>query len=342
MAKNNDEVEHIHRLKAAGQIGDAHNAAQRLALNFPDDVALQDVLHKLRMELLTKQQLDATIKMGADVERSAQSLAQILTHLVLQEPRLQDPLRLEKFGYSSASQNEEDGMLTEVFRRIGIESKTFFEFGVGNGLQNCTLHFLLQGWSGWWIEIFQPKVKFIREYFDHAISNGRLTIADTFIDAENIDEVCDELGIPSEIDLLSIDIDGNDYHVFERMTAVSPRVVVLEYNPRLPPPMKVVGAYDRGYVYNERTYIGASLESLTEMANRRGYQLVGCSIGGVNAIFVRKDLAQDKFATPATAANFFHSARYQLSFSGGFGAGGFANFGELHDSSKPWPQTDDS
>ncbi|MDA8554034.1 hypothetical protein N9K98_02340 [Luminiphilus sp.] len=338
MADRNTHLSQIYQLYAQGQIGDAHNIAQQLSSALPDDPEVRDILHKVRLELLTQKQLDSINVMAANVERNVQSNSQLLAHQIMQEERLQDPLRLEKFGYCSASQNDEDGMLSEVFNRIGTTNKTFFEFGVGNGLQNCTVHFLLQGWKGWWVEIFQPKVEFMRQYFKGALDSGQLVLDDTFINAENIDVVCERLQIPGEIDLLSIDIDGNDYHVFERMTAVQARVVVLEYNARLPPPMKIVGAYDKDYQYQERTYIGASLAALTEMADRRGYQLVGCTIGGVNAIYVRKDLAKDKFALPATADNFYHMPRYQLSFSGGFGAGGFANFGPKHDSSKPWSE----
>ena len=81
--ENNSDLELVFKLKAAGEIGDAHKAIQRLALAFPNDPLIQDVLHKLRMELLSKQQLDAMIKSNEVMERSAQSMAQILTHLIL-------------------------------------------------------------------------------------------------------------------------------------------------------------------------------------------------------------------------------------------------------------------
>ena len=332
MDKIDLHLQNIYALHASGKIGDAHQLAQELASQLPSDHGAFEILHKIRIELLLSQQSDSMKALSVGIERISHSTSQMLVADLSHSEAFKDPKRLESFGYCCASQNEEDGMLQEVFRRIGITTSTFFEFGVGNGRQNCTLHFLLQGWKGWWIEIFEPKAAFIREYFKSAIEDGSLTFDTTFVSAENIEEICKQLQIPPEIDLLSIDIDGNDYHVFEAMKSVQARVVVLEYNPRFPPPIKMVGAYDPEYVYAEHTYIGASLEALTALAESKGYQLVGCSISGVNAVFVRKDLAAGKFYEPATAASFYHPPRYQLSFSGGFGSGGFANFGPTHQS----------
>jgi len=320
----------ITRLHAATKSAEAHNLAVQSLERFPGNLTLFTIISSLRLEIFASRQADILTEISLTSRRTAQSISQGLAQELLKDPKYADPKRLERFGYSVASQNEEDGMLAEVFRRIGETNRTFFEFGVGNGLQNITFHCLLNGWQGYWIEINPAKVAFIRKYFANAVSSGKLIVDDTLIDAENINEVCSKLGIPPEIDLLSIDIDGNDYHVFEAMDCVRARVVVLEYNPRYPPPMRLVGAYEPQYRYSETSYIGASLQSLTEMAESKGYQLVGTSISGINAIFVRKDLAGDKFVCPANAEHLYHSPRYQLSFTGAFGSGIQANYGPLH------------
>ncbi len=323
-------VKAIISLHASQRLADAHQLATEASSIFPGDLTLFNLLSTLRQELIVGRTNELIADTAQTVRRTAQTQSQALVRDILKDPKYDDPKRLERFGYCVASQNEEDGMLAEVFRRIGETNRTFFEFGVGNGLQNITFHMLLNGWKGWWIEIHQAKLAFMRQYFSGALKEGRLVIDDSHIDAENINAVCEKLGIPEEIDLLSIDIDGNDYHVFERMSRVRARVVVLEYNPLYPPPMRLVGAYDPNYSYSEQTYIGASLQSLTELAESKGYQLVGTSISGINAIFVRKDLAGDKFAAPATPEHLYHGPRYQLSFTGGFGSGIRANFGPLH------------
>lgn len=316
-------------LHGSGRLVEAHNLAQEASKAIGADGQLFQLLHALRLELLANRQIEVLSDFSQTAKRQAQCTAQLLVRDILREPKYDDPKRLERFGYSVASQNEEDGMLMEVFRRIGTTSKTFFEFGVGNGRQNITLHALLNGWKGWWIEINPPKVKYIRQYFASAVASKQLVVDDTPIDAENINPICQKLGIPAEIDLLSIDIDGNDFHVFKAMTAVQARVVVLEYNPLYPPPMNLVGAYDKTYSYGGDSYIGASLAPLTKLAEAKGYQLVGTSISGINAIFVRRDLVGDKFASPATAEHLYNAPRYQLSYLNGFGAGATANFGPM-------------
>ncbi len=342
LAGQNDERDQLLKaivaLHAAQRVGEAHQLATEASAKFVGDLSLFNLLSSLRQELMVSRTNELISDTAQTLRRTAQTQSQALVRDILKDTKYDDPKRLERHGYCVASQNEEDGMLAEVFRRIGETNRVFFEFGVGNGLQNITFHMLLNGWKGWWIEINQPKLAFMRQYFAGAIGEGRLVIDDSHIDAENINAVCEKLGIPEEIDLLSIDIDGNDYHVFDRMSRVRARVLVLEYNPLYPPPMRLVGGYDPNYQYSEQSYIGASLQSLTELAESKGYQLVGTSISGINAIFVRKDLAGDKFATPATPAHLYHGPRYQLSFTGGFGAGIRANFGPLH-TALPQPST---
>jgi len=318
-------------LHAQGRLNDAHNAALQAMVAAPGDMAVFQMLSALRQEILLTQQRDMLGGMSQTLSRMAFTAYQSLARDLQKDERYADPKRLERFGFSIGSQNEEDGMLVEVFRRIGEGNRTFFEFGVGTGLQNNTYYFLLTGWKGWWIEINAPKVQFMRSHFAPAILEKRLVLSDTPVDAGNIEAICTQMGIPDEIDLLSIDIDGNDYHVFAAMERVKARVVVLEYNGSFPPPQRMVGAYDPSYSYNENTYIGASLQSLTDLAEKKGYQLVGCNVTGLNCIFVRKDLARGKFAEPATPEHLYNTPRHQLAWGGAFGQGPKANYGPLHE-----------
>jgi len=317
-------------MHAQGRLGDARAALMQASSVAPGDMAVFQMLHALHLEIILNQQKELLSNVATTVGRTAHTAYQTLIRDLQRDERYADPKRLERHGFSVGSQNEEDGMLVEVFRRIGEGTRTFFEFGVGNGLQNCTYYFLLAGWKGWWIEITAPKVQFMRQHFAPAIAEGRLLLDDTPVDASNIEARCTKLGIPDEIDLLSIDIDGNDYHVFAAMERVKPRVLVLEYNGAFPPPQRMVGAYDPSYSYNDSTYIGASLQSVTELAEKKGYQLVGCNITGLNAIFVRKDLAKGKFAEPATPEHLYNVPRHQLAWGGAFGQGPRANYGPLH------------
>ena len=100
---------------------------------------------------------------------------------------------------------------------------------------------------------------------------------------------------------------------------MSPRVVIIEYNAKFPPPTQWVLDYNQHHVWDGSDYFGASLSSLVALADKRGYHLVCCSIAGVNAFFVRKDQIGNKFQAPFTAENYYQPARYYLSqafFSG--------------------------
>ena len=118
-------------------------------------------------------------------------------------------------------------------------------------------------------------------------------------------------GVSGEIDLLSIDIDNNDYWVWKAITRINPRVVVIEYNATLRPPMSLVVPYEPERTWDGATnYFGASLEAFVRLGRSKGYRLVGCSISGVNAFFVRDDIAGDHFFDPATAEELYEPPRY--------------------------------
>lgn len=115
-----------------------------------------------------------------------------------------------------------------------------------------------------------------------------------------------------ELDLLSIDIDGNDYHVLGAIRSLRPRVLVIEYNGKFPPPMDLVLPYDPAHRWDGTDYAGNSLQAIANLAKRCGYRLVGTNITGVNAFFVRSDLAGNHFAEEDVAA-LFNPARFWLS-----------------------------
>jgi hypothetical protein len=230
---------------------------------------------------------------------------------VLSDPKYDDDKRLERYGFKVYSQNDEDGIIQEIFSRIGTTSKTFVEFGVGNGLENNTLTLLLKGWNGLWIEGAEQYVSQITSKFHQEISGGRLRVKDAFIDRDNINSLIGEC-FTGEIDLLSIDIDGNDIYVLESIDVVQPRVVIIEYNAKFPPPISIAQRYDPNFKWRMTDYMGASLEAIAKVGSAKGYGLVGCNITGVNAFFVRNDLLEDRFQAPFTAENHYQPARYFL------------------------------
>ncbi|MDR1007527.1 MAG: hypothetical protein LBL65_03030 [Campylobacteraceae bacterium] len=229
--------------------------------------------------------------------------------------RFDDPIYLDRFGYKTYSQNDEDGIIAEIFRRMGgggVKNRTFIEFGAENGLENNT-HFLLhKGWKGLWIEGSKKSYTQILSNFRKPISENRLEVINAFVNKDNINDLIskNKLGISAEIDLLSIDIDGNDYWVWQAISCVTPKVVVIEYNAKFPPDFEWIMEYDENHIWEKDDNQGASLKSFELLGRKLGYQLVGTSFTGSNAFFVKQEYAKELFPKPATAENLYHAFRF--------------------------------
>lgn len=232
---------------------------------------------------------------------------------LLDAPRHADERRLLKSGYRVYSQADEDGILHEIFRRIGEGKRSFLELGVGNGLENNTLFFLVQGWSGVWIEGSDRKAAAAKKNLAGLAGDGRLRIEHHFITAKTIDKKIASLTAGNEVDLLSIDLDGNDYYILDAIQSISPRVIVAEYNSKFPADIPWIIEYNEDHRWDSTDYFGASLKSLEALLAARGYSLVGCNILGTNAFFLRSDLASEaRFCAPFTSENHYEPSRYFL------------------------------
>lgn len=237
----------------------------------------------------------------------ASEIRELLSH-----EKYKDLRRLEPYGYKCYSQHDEDGMLAEVFRRLGEQlPKIFVEFGVGDGLENNSLLLLKKQWSGLWIEGSNNNAALIRKYFSEQILSGQLHFEHQFIDRDNINILIGN-HFTGEIGMLCIDIDGNDYYVWENIDVVQPWVVVIEYNAKFPPPMKWSINYNKDHIWTLTDYQGASLAAMVELGKRKGYQLVGCNLNGTNAIFVKKDKLGDAFLVSDDLNEYYHPPRYYL------------------------------
>jgi len=225
-------------------------------------------------------------------------------------PRYSDPLRLLRYQFQVCSQNGEDGMLREIFRRIGTTNRVFAEVGVGEGRQNNTAFLLSQGWSGFWIEGDDKFVANVAHRKD--LSAGALKYLVRFATRENIAALFEELGVPKEPDLISLDIDQNTYYLWESLGAYRPRVVLIEYNATLPADLDWKVSYQADRTWDGTQNYGASLKAYESLGRQLGYSLVGCDFIGVNAFFVRNDLVAGKFAEPFTAENHYEPLRTSM------------------------------
>jgi hypothetical protein len=241
------------------------------------------------------------------------ALIQTLEALKAGNERYRDPKRLLAHGAQYWSQNYEDGMIAEIFRRIGTTDKTFLEIGVGDGTENNTICLLSAGWKGWWIEgdsaCCDSISRQLREMPDTA---ARLQVKQAFVDPDNINGLLAGLGIPQQVDLFSLDIDLNTWHIWAALKNFCPRVVVVEYNAAFPPGQAWIHPLRSQATWDHTQAFGASLKAFELLGVRFGYSLVGCDLTGVNAFFVRNDLVENLFARPYTSENHYEPPRYHL------------------------------
>lgn len=144
-------------------------------------------------------------------------------------------------------------------------------------------------------------------------------IIQAFITTENVLSLLTNAELPKKLDLLVIDIDGNDYYVMNRLLSkFQPRVIVTEFNASLGPTANWSIAYDPEFHWNNTAYFGVSLKALEKLGSKHGYSLVGCDSAGVNAFFVRQELAKcDLFPYPRTS--WFHFSCPTYGTKGNYG-----------------------
>lgn len=224
--------------------------------------------------------------------------------------RYGDPKRLAAYALQVCSENGEDGIIHEIFRRIGHKTKIFVELGVGDGIENNTSFLLSQGWNGYWIDEKRTFLKAIKGRKD--LTKDRLEYMVASVNRENISILFEKLGIPEEFDLLSIDIDQNTYFVWEGLNNYRPRVIIVEYNSAIPSDIDWKVRYNPGRWWNGTQNFGASLKALENLGRKMGYSLIGCDFMGVNAFFVRSELLGDKFLEPYTSENHYEPPRYSM------------------------------
>lgn len=229
--------------------------------------------------------------------------------------------------YSTCSQNEEDSILDEIFSRIGRKCRTAWEFGVGAGIQNNTAKQLLSGSKCFWNEINIKKYEFINSHFSRSIQSGKLVLSNSPVTPENVNQLSEDMGVPEEIDLLSVDVDGDDFFIVDALARVKPLVIVCEYNAKIPPDVALVGDRSDYSSYDPERYIGCSLLSLSQMLEKKGYLIVGTNLCGLNAFFVKKDLCiSGGFVRPGDVLHHYHPPLHHLGFGEVWSKGPKPNF----------------
>lgn len=240
------------------------------------------------------------------------SLAEINHRKILEKERYQDKKNLINFGFKVYSQSDEDGIIEEIFNRINTSSKVFIELGVQDGKECNSLYLLRSGWKGLWIDMSTDLDKFNKDF--EKFLNNKLNFKKKIITRENVNSIINDYKsfLGNEIDLLSIDLSKNTFHILKNFEIFKPRVIVTEYNAKLRDKIKWECEYDNNGTWDGSDNFGASLKSFEIMMREKNYLLVGCNITGVNAFFVRSDCINEKFLNEYTSEFHYEPLRVWL------------------------------
>ncbi len=193
------------------------------------------------------------------------------------------------------SQWGEDGIIEWLVQKLPGISRTFVEFGVEN-FGEANTRFLLRnrGWKGLIMDGTAANMQHVQAetlYWMHD-----LLAVEAFVTAENINELITQNGFAGELGILSVDIDGNDYWVMKAIDCVKPAILILEFNGVFGDVHEITTPYEPSFerlkAHHSGQYFGASLEAMKSLAKEKGFTFVGTNSNGVNAFFVRNDLAK--------------------------------------------------
>lgn len=247
-----------------------------------------------------------------NIERKLDIIQQALGRIEERQIKNKD---IAKAEYKVFSQWGEDGIIQYLVNNLKISKKLFIEFGVENYTEANTRFLLVNNnWSGLVIDGSEENINYIKQ--DEIYWRYNLKAECSFITVENINDIFRKNGIQGDIGILSIDIDGNDYWIWNSIDSVNPAIIICEYNHRFGKEKAVTVPYDACFVRKEKhyscIYYGASIKALVLLGQKKGYSLVAGNSNGNNIFFVRNDLLNER-VKPKTVEDVFVHAKFRES-----------------------------
>jgi hypothetical protein len=196
-----------------------------------------------------------------------------------------EPVDLSQSEKTVYSTDGEDGVIEKIFEIIEPTHKFSVEFGAGDGKMASNSYRLIkdEGWASLQIEGSPQRAAKMRE---NLAEFPKVIPLEAWVWPGNVEILFEENGVPRDFDLLVIDIDSNDYYVWRAIQWFRPKVVLIEVNPLYPPPQKMVIDFHPMNYWDYSGYLGASLQTLYDLGQKKGYELVYHMSHGGNAIFV--------------------------------------------------------
>ena len=212
----------------------------------------------------------------------------ILRELLIQNHSKDNPIL--KYEHQTFSQNGEDGIINEIFNRLGITKGEFIEIGTGDGSENNTRFLLELGWKGTWIDGNPNCLKSINNNFGHFISSKKLNAQLNFVDSDNINSILKKNNVSPDVDLLSLDLDLTTHLVWKALKYITPKVLVIEYNGFFPKNTLWQANIKGNESWDGSINMGASLSSIIKISEDKNYKFMGTELSGTNAFFVHQSL----------------------------------------------------
>lgn len=268
---------------------------------------------------------------------------QILLALHYRELALRNrPLpKLQDVAFRAYSQFGEDGILLYLFSLLGTTNKKCVEICGGSGYDNTANLLINHGWTGLFFDGSHKHIQQGRQFYARCADTKVWPpqFVHAWVTAENINSLLERQGYTGEVDLMSLDMDGMDYWIWQAIECIRPRVIVLEYNTALGPDLSLTIPYQANFTTNANNvsalrflgrrimntfiskpladridhYYGASLSAFVKLGQQKGYRLIGCERYGYNAFFVRDDVGADLLPTVKPADCFKHPFTQYLS-----------------------------
>ena len=210
------------------------------------------------------------------------------------------------------SQTGEDGILQMLLAATGTETRKTVEICAGDGIECNSANLIVNhGWTGLLVDGGEELVTRGRQFYEDGAQTWYWppVLKQSWVTRDNVNEIVTDAGFAGDVDLLSVDLDGMDYWVWEALDCVRSRIVVVEFQSGLGPDAALTVPYSDTFQWEKGTqYAGASLAAMIKLGRRKGYRFVGTNLYGFNAFFVRDDLAQEALPEGDPQEAFFHAA----------------------------------
>ena len=223
---------------------------------------------------------------------------------------------INDYEFKIFSQFGDDGIIQYLIKNVNIKNEIFVEFGVGNYLESNTRFLLMNNnWTGFVMDGSVEAMNSLKNqswYWKYCLTQKAV-----FITKENINDLLESTGF-SDIGLLHIDLDGNDYHILAEieLSRLNPSILIMEYNSVFGKERLITIPYDKTFTrikaHYSNLFWGASLSAINYIASKKGYSLIGCNLAGNNAYFVRKDLLSDRIKE-LSVSNAYKESHYRES-----------------------------